>query len=141
MAVGVSHSTVSMLRPRQDKLEAVDDDAWRRSLYSLAFLHAALMERRRFSSLGWCQTYDFNTGDLTASLAFLEKHFLSCGHASDVSWVAVQFMAAEVSVAMARHACSGDVCVFFCTAPPSPVLLCGGMFLLLNGPHVCGSWR
>ncbi len=80
----------------QDKLDRVDTPLWRQTLFSLCFLHSVVMERRRFSSLGWCQTYDFNTGDLTASLSFLEKHFNSGNGDHDVSWQAVQYMIAEV---------------------------------------------
>ena len=76
----------------QDKLDRVDTALWRQ----VCFLHSAVMERRKFGSLGWCQTYDFNSGDLTASLAFLEKHFNACTSDADVSWQAVQYMVAEV---------------------------------------------
>lgn len=78
----------------QQLLERVDSPLWRQLVFSMCFLHAIALERRKFGSLGWCQTYDFNTGDLVASLAFLEKHLLTNG--DDVSWQAVQYMVSAV---------------------------------------------
>ncbi len=58
----------------QDKLERIDSKMWRQLLYALCFMHTIVLERRKFGSLGWCQHYDFNNGDLGASMMFLEKH-------------------------------------------------------------------
>jgi hypothetical protein len=78
----------------QQLLERVDSSVWRQLVFSVCFLHCIALERRKFSSLGWCQSYDFNSGDLSASLAFLEKHLLASG--DEVSWQAVQYVVAEV---------------------------------------------
>lgn len=33
-----------------------------------------VQERRKFGPLGWCIPYEYNNGDLTACILFLEKH-------------------------------------------------------------------
>lgn len=76
----------------QDKLERIDSKMWRQLLYGLCFMHTIVLERRKFGSLGWCQSYDFNNGDLGASMMFLEKHL----YAGPISWPTVQYMVSEV---------------------------------------------
>jgi dynein heavy chain len=51
-----------------------------------------VQERRKFGPLGWCIPYEFNDGDLSASMAFLEKHL----ETSTLSWSTLQFMIGEV---------------------------------------------
>ena len=81
-------------RALQDKLERVDSPIWRRLLFNLCFLHSVALERRKFDSLGWSQVYNFNVGDLSACISYLERHMTSLeGH---VSWTAVQYVVAEV---------------------------------------------
>lgn len=38
------------------------------------FVHDQVQERRKFGPLGWCIPYEYNNGDLTACILFLEKH-------------------------------------------------------------------
>ena len=76
----------------QDKLERVESSNWRRLLHTLAFLHSVVQERRKFGPLGWNIPYEFNTGDLSASMTFLEKHLFD----NDISWSTVQYMVSEV---------------------------------------------
>lgn len=80
----------------QDKLERVDSSDWRTLLFSLCFLHSIVQERRKFGSLGWCIPYEFNVSDLSASMAFLEKHLYSQGTNAKCSWPTLQYMVAEV---------------------------------------------
>jgi len=37
-------------------------------------MHSTVQERRKFGSIGWCIPYEYNNGDLTACILFLEKH-------------------------------------------------------------------
>ena len=80
----------------QDRLERIDTPSqalmWRKLMYGLAFMHSIVQERRKFGALGWCVPYEFNTGDLSASLTFLEKHL----YGGPISWKTLQFMIAEV---------------------------------------------
>ena len=77
----------------QDRLERVDQGAqqWRQLLFSLCFLHSIVQERRKFGSLGWCIPYEYNNGDLTACILFLEKHLYN----GLISWPTFQYMVFE----------------------------------------------
>lgn len=61
-------------------------------LFSLCFTHSTVQERRKFGPLGWCVPYEFNDGDLNASIVFLEKHL----EFSTLSWSTLQFMVGDV---------------------------------------------
>jgi dynein heavy chain len=77
----------------QDRIDRIETTAWRTLLYAVCFTHSVVQERRKFGPLGWCIPYEFNDGDLTATITFLEKH-LESGAA--ISWPTVQYMVAEV---------------------------------------------
>merc|ERR1711871_545204 len=77
----------------QDRLERVDTNPaqWRQLLFSLCFLHSVVQERRKFGSLGWGIPYEYNNGDLTACILFLEKHLYN----GNISWPTLQYMIME----------------------------------------------
>lgn len=77
----------------QDRLERVDQGAaqWRQLLFALCFLHSIVQERRKFGSLGWSIPYEYNNGDLTACILFLEKHLYN----GSISWPTFQYMVCE----------------------------------------------
>jgi len=76
----------------QDRLERIESFTWRTLLFSLCFTHSVVQERRKFGPLGWCVPYEFNDGDLNATVMFLEKHL----EFSTLSWSTIQYMTAEV---------------------------------------------
>lgn len=77
----------------QDRLERVDQGAqqWRQLLFALCFLHSTVQERRKFGPLGWAIPYEYNNGDLTACILFLEKHLYN----GSISWPTFQYMVCE----------------------------------------------
>jgi len=74
-----------------DRLERVETKMWHQLLYNLCFLHSVVQERKKFGPLGWCIPYEYNTGDLTACIQFLEKHL----YTGQISWPTLQYMVAE----------------------------------------------
>jgi dynein heavy chain len=76
----------------QERLERVETSQWRQLVFALCFLHSIVQERRKFGPLGWCIPYEYNAGDLTAILQFLEKHLYSTA----LSWPTLQYMTSEV---------------------------------------------
>ena len=76
----------------QDRLERIESNVWRTLLFALCFTHSVVQERRKFGPLGWCVPYEFNDGDLNATIMFLEKHL----EFSTLSWSTLQYMTGEV---------------------------------------------
>ncbi|KAJ8600462.1 hypothetical protein CTAYLR_001460 [Chrysophaeum taylorii] len=76
----------------QERLERVETEQWRQLLFALCFLHSIVQERRKFGPLGWCVPYEYNTGDITACILFLERHLYN----GPISWSTFQYMVAEV---------------------------------------------
>eukprot|EP01038_Epipyxis_sp_PR26KG_P006437 gene6437-8857_t len=76
----------------QDRLERIESNTWRTLLFALCFTHSIVQERRKFGPLGWCVPYEFNDGDLNATIMFLEKHL----EFSVLSWSTLQYMSSEV---------------------------------------------
>jgi dynein heavy chain len=76
----------------QDRLERIDTLQWRQLVFALCFTHSIVQERRKFGPLGWCIPYEYNNGDLTACLLFLEKHL----YVGSINWPTAQYMVSEV---------------------------------------------
>ena len=90
LRAGLSRSYTVMVD--QDRLERIETSTWRALLYTLCFMHSVVQERRKFGPLGWSVPYEFNDGDLNASIMFLEKHIES----GPLSWTTLQYMVGEV---------------------------------------------
>jgi len=77
-----------------DRLQRVETNNWKKMVYAICFLHSTVQERRKFGAVGWCIPYEFNGGDLEASLTFMEKHFFAAQ--ANLSWPTIQYMICEV---------------------------------------------
>jgi dynein heavy chain len=77
-----------------ERLQRVEVKEWRQLVFTICFLHSTVQERRKFGAIGWCIPYEFNGGDLEATLLFTEKHFFAAGN--NLSWQTIQYMLCEV---------------------------------------------
>jgi dynein heavy chain len=69
-------------------------DQWKRMIFSLAFFHAAVQERRKFGPLGWNIRYDFNDSDLETSIEVL-RNFLD--EQAVIPWDALRYVTGEIN--------------------------------------------
>lgn len=65
-------------------------------VYRLCFLHALLLGRRRFGSLGWVSPVDFSASDLAISLQQLQAAALSDA-LRPLPWTLLQHLVADVN--------------------------------------------
>ena len=80
-----------------DYLEKHDNDKWKKIVYTVCFLHSAVIERRKFGPLGWCVPYEFNNSDLEASLTFIDRHILQVETlGTSPNWDIIRFMVCDV---------------------------------------------
>ena len=58
----------------QDLLDYSPAPSWPLLVYTLAFLHTVLQERRKYGSLGWNNQYEFNQSDMIGSIQCVQNH-------------------------------------------------------------------
>eukprot|EP00658_Telonema_sp_P-2_P078169 TRINITY_DN7258_c0_g1_i5.p1 TRINITY_DN7258_c0_g1~~TRINITY_DN7258_c0_g1_i5.p1 ORF type:complete len:1514 (-),score=296.91 TRINITY_DN7258_c0_g1_i5:443-4984(-) len=77
---------------------------WRPLIFNLCFLHATLLERRKYGARGWTGRYEFGEGDFQASLTYLQNHIAALGddsrhrahHSLPVQWGGVRYMVGDI---------------------------------------------
>jgi dynein heavy chain len=85
-----SYSVIS-----QEKFDQIETPEWRKLVYATCFLHATLIERKKFGPLGWCVPYEFNQTDLDCALHFLAKYMYETDN-KKLSWSTVRYMICDV---------------------------------------------
>ncbi|XP_077138122.1 dynein axonemal heavy chain 8 isoform X2 [Ranitomeya variabilis] len=80
----------------QNLLDGSRHPMWKPLLYSLAFLHSAVQERRRYTTRGWNIPYEFSSADFSASVQVMQNHLDECGVRKGVSWSTMRYMIGKV---------------------------------------------
>ncbi len=63
-------------------------------MFGLCFFHAVIQERKKFGSLGWNKTYEFNDSDLEAAMQVL-RNFLEGNE--DIPWDALRYVCGQIN--------------------------------------------
>lgn len=74
--------------------ETSKPETWRKLLFSLAFFHAVIQERRKFGPLGWNIRYEFNDSDLETTFTMLR---LFLDSQDEVPWDALTFVTGHIN--------------------------------------------
>lgn len=97
MKANLKRSYTSIHQSTLDKFNAAGEgkpQTWRKLLFSLAFFHAAIQERRKFGPLGWNIRYEFNDSDLETTFTMLELFLES---QDEVPWDALMFVTGHIN--------------------------------------------
>ncbi|XP_065178852.1 dynein axonemal heavy chain 6-like [Sycon ciliatum] len=73
--------------------EHILNQTWRTLVFGLCFMHAVILERKKFGPLGWNIRYEFSDSDRESALDNL-KMFLAEG---EIPWDALTFITAEIT--------------------------------------------
>lgn len=80
----------------QEQLDISSVPMWKPMLFGVAFMHSVVQERRKYGALGWNIPYEFNAGDLSASIQMVQNVCDDLDAKRGVDWAAVCYHLGEV---------------------------------------------
>nr|CCC89964.1 unnamed protein product [Trypanosoma congolense IL3000] len=81
----------------EDQLEECSHGAFRPLVFSLAFFHAVVQERRKYGKIGWNVVYDFNETDFSVSMRLLNTYLTKAYQNDDpIPWDTLRYLVGEV---------------------------------------------
>lgn len=77
-------------------------------VFTLAFFHAVVQERRKYGKIGWNIGYDFNESDFRVCQQILNTYLTKSFEQGDpkIPWASLKYLIGEVRI----HFCSGYKC-------------------------------
>ncbi|CAM38695.1 putative dynein heavy chain [Leishmania braziliensis MHOM/BR/75/M2904] len=80
----------------EDQLDVCPHWAFRPLVFTLAFFHAVVQERRKYGKIGWNVTYDFNETDFTVSMRLLDTYLTKAYLNKDpLPWETLRYLVGE----------------------------------------------
>ncbi|KAG5468437.1 hypothetical protein LSCM1_02417 [Leishmania martiniquensis] len=80
----------------EDQLDVCPHWAFRPLVFTLAFFHAVVQERRKYGKIGWNVIYDFNETDFTVSMRLLDTYLTKAYLNKDpVPWETLRYLVGE----------------------------------------------
>jgi len=91
-------STFSKLSDQAVSDEECPHPCYRPLVYTLAFFHAVVQERRKYGRIGWNVSYDFNESDFGACLLILKTYLSKSFENGDekIPWGSLKYLIGEV---------------------------------------------
>ncbi|CAD2214810.1 hypothetical protein AGDE_00451 [Angomonas deanei] len=80
----------------EEQLDACVHPSFRPLVFTLAFFHAVVQERRKYGKIGWNVIYDFNETDFTVSMQLLDTYLTKAYVNKDpVPWETLRYLVGE----------------------------------------------
>ncbi|TPP46731.1 Dynein heavy chain and region D6 of dynein motor family protein [Leishmania donovani] len=80
----------------EDQLDVCPHWAFRPLVFTLAFFHAVVQERRKYGKIGWNVIYDFNETDFTVSMRLLDTYLTKAYLNKDpLPWDTLRYLVGE----------------------------------------------